>query len=208
MRRREKHILFIQGVFDSRCNINSIIDEKYNSENIDYDIPENKGWDTIPSKFTNKKSWPSGLNVLCGTCSMSCEDHYLSIPLVYKKPVTPDKYNIIMHKAFNSWPCMVYYVKNHMNNNNLESNIIKFYKILTGIKRTTTILPCSDPTTMVQYGGNLTSEEWIKINSEKDSEYDEYVNNIPKTVTNVPDKTSTNTEQTLLDNNDVIEKLY
>lgn len=206
MIRTKRNILFIQGVFASRCNADEIIEEKYNYD-LD-EVTEIDDWDKPPSRFTDRKSWPNGLNILCNTCGLSCSNKIIGIPLIFERPKKPHKYNIIMEGAFDSWPCLARYIKYELPHLDLRINIKTYYKAMTGVDRHTELVPCTRPRDMVQFGGTLTPDEWTKINADTNEEYEKYILDIPEVTKNTNHKNSADAEYTLTHNDSVVEKLY
>lgn len=184
--RKPKNILFIQGVYASKCNINLLINQKFDAEITTDIVEEGNEWDTIPDYFYSTDKWPKKLNILCHTCSIKCDEIFLSIPLNYEIPDNT-KYKIKMFGGFNSWECVAYYINKHFptDKDKLHRNLLKWHNTLTNSNRISEIIPANSPVTMVQYGGIYSSQTWLKLNKIKNDQYEEEIRSIGDNLENI-----------------------
>jgi hypothetical protein len=182
LRGQKKHsegVLFLQGVFKTDCQRIEDIHErniipKLHKQHVQHD--------KIPTVFTTLESWPKSTNLFC----CYCHRQFTSIPWFEPQSIEPisigqtgkfltpaevhcakneKRFSIIVRKVFCTENCAIAYITHNTFDicerlNKIE--MLKFvYYLFTG-KNINNIKESPDPTEMIQYGGNLTPEEYQK----------------------------------------------
>ena len=157
----EPDILFLEGVFIKDIT-NLILDklESYEDDelNDESDIP----YDKIPNKYICKDDWPTTTNLLCWHCSRRFEDAPLFIS-IRDKTNRDGKREIVPYGNFCSPFCAIVVIENEFEKNThwgLISLLINTTKEIRGRDISTPIRHAKAKTEMIQYGGNLTPDEY------------------------------------------------
>lgn len=124
----------------------------------------------IPQYFRDVGTWPSCTNIRC----WSCHQYFDTIPIFIPSKVDCDSDGNKRYKVlgnFCSFTCAMLYLDINFRGSDLQWEYNKMlyhiYKVFNGVS--IDYIPCSPPPQdMIQYGGNLTSTEYIhKIRSLK-----------------------------------------
>jgi hypothetical protein len=172
--------LFIPGVFKTDCvKIENTFHDRL------LNVAENNGkiYDKIPMVFTDLESWPKSTNLLCWNCKrcirnrpwfepQSIDSHQTGKAGVFVKAnelnrgtVKNNSYCINVRGIFCSPNCVVRYI--YTNARDMAERLNKIamllfvFEIFTG-SSVQDIQPAPSFTEMLQYGGNLTEQEYQK----------------------------------------------
>jgi len=195
-------VLFIKDVFASDYKEEDLTEAKFREDllYVEDDEPTQLllPWSKIPEYFVDLDTHPKVLNVQCWTCSNSCAECFISIADRFDKPTSNSKYKIKLLGAFNSWPCLQYYINNMLTSHDqdrVNRNNLKWYSILTNVKRISQFIACTDPYKNIKcFGvGVQTVKQWLDFNNSRDASFESQVqkniHGVPLcTVSNVSDE--------------------
>lgn len=173
----QPNILFLRGCFLGDCNtIEDLFDERLigglvpNQEI--YDVKDIT-YDKIPKYFTCEKSWITKTNLKCWSCDCNFHNVPIFVPTALEKSDDIDNIcgRMDVLGNFCSWNCASLYINTYFSGSDKweKKELLKLlYKILTGTT-ITEIPPAPHKTSMRQYGGSKTCQEYmenlIKLNS-------------------------------------------
>lgn len=207
-------ILFLPGVFLKDCprpedeSSEEIIELDDDLDTIATDVtelelsvkcrPSIKKYDSIPTQFTGRDSWPKSTNLLCWYCNQPFDNFPWAIPISCSKNLIADDSDVTdvsdasllesfgtfkealvmdVHGNFCSCSCSLTYIKRILDSaiisrHESERLLLIFAEIMTGEKLTYIAL-VDPPSQMQKYcgPGGKTDEAYIEENSQKTKKY-------------------------------------
>ena len=173
-------VLFLQGVFKTDCDK---IEDFFHERLLHGSEADAKIYDRIPLVFTNLETWPRSTNLLCWNCGRTVKSHpwfepqsigpaasgavgeFVSSEKLNRSGVTCTNYYINVKGCFCSANCVMRHILTYSRDLadriNKTSMLLFVYEIFTG-RAAVDILPAPHRTELVQYGGNLTEQDYQK----------------------------------------------
>jgi hypothetical protein len=163
----QPNILFLQGCFLEDCStiedmfLEMVLQVSGTSDE------QNSVYDKLPDRFTDLESWPTETNTLCWECSCTYYTPPIPIPIsIHPSKSDPGGFGHIKTKGGNcTWNCAAsgIYREFPIASDRWERMVLlkMLYKKMTGTS-IDIIARSPDKTTMVQYGGDKTIENYRK----------------------------------------------
>ena len=156
-------VLFLPGVFKKDCRkVEEIFTDRF------LDAPDYDKYDKIPSHFTSIETHPTHTNLKCWSCCMNFKTR------PWFEPLSLSKNSMAIRGNFCGPCCVVLYIKLHTLNISAQHdklNMLKYvYEVFTG-NRVITIKPAIPHTCLLEYGGDMTVEAYIKTLEQIETTY-------------------------------------
>jgi len=156
-------ILFIKNVYLKDCiKMDDLFEQKLIDENtIDPSITGYEKYKLLPLFFTSLETWPTTTNINCWYCSLTFD----TIPIFIPTSIEMSGSQLIFGRegCFCSFSCAKTYIDIYYSN--IRHNVNKYnmlellFKEIYG-RKPRDIKPAPHHHTMLQYGGNLSAQEY------------------------------------------------
>lgn len=154
-------VLFLPGVYKKDCKK---IEDFFTDRLLCSDVVEQTKYNKLPIQFTTLDNHPKNTNLLCWSCNRS----FKGPPWFEPQSISPmgKAFCISIKGNFCGPHCVRRYIQTYTKDLSERLNKISMlqyvYELFTG-KKNTDIQPAPPHTDMVQYGGDLTIQEYQKI---------------------------------------------
>jgi hypothetical protein len=130
-------------------------------------------YDKIPSEFTGLEDWPTSTNLKCWVCDFNFSDRPKFVALSFKENEAGG-YKMGVHGVMCTFNCAELYIETHylrLTERQHLQELLRFEYFFFTAKWVSRIRPAPSKTEMLQYGGHLDFDAFLKKLRELDPEH-------------------------------------